>query len=241
MACMATTNYSTGNGPWRSGGREGEAGVFPIAKDIALIGAAVFTAISVIEALPFLGMLGGIAEVLLWIGMAGLFVHRAKAALCELNSPALASLGWGAALGAATAVAGVAASLAVTVTLAFAAALLLAGTGYRSFAPLVAFSGSGPIVGTLLSFLWWPPLGAGVCGLAALLCGGAMVPHRVRADLAYQPPANAASRGTAAEPPWWREPSEGPPPARTTEMPVSPDGRYYWDGTSWRPTTRDAS
>lgn len=228
---MVTPDNSNDRRSWFSVSRHGDRTVFPIALHLALIGGAAFTAVSAIEALPLVGMLGGVVEVLLWIGMAGLFVHRAKAGLCALNNPALASMGWAAALGAVTAITGVAASLAVTVTLTVGRALLMAGTGYGVYAPVVVFSGSGPIAGTLLSFLWWPPLGGAVCGLAAVLCSGAMVPRPVRPDWPYRFPADAV----ATEHPWWQQPSEGRPPVRTTEMPVSPDGRFYWDGTSWRP------
>lgn len=188
--------------------------MFNVALRVALLGAAALAAVSLFEQIPILGYVGGLIEIVLWIGMAYRFVSEAKRELQDLASPVIASTGWGSGIGASTALVGVLASLVLTL---IKAAIISGGTaGNQGSAAGAAQLGVDiEALGTLLSFFYWPIVGAIVCGTAGLFFSATLIKRGVVPTAL--PHTSVPTR----------------PPAGT----LSADGRYIWNGSQWIPVS----
>jgi hypothetical protein len=202
-----------------------------MALRLGLIASGGFVLASLFELIPILGISGGILELGAWIGLAAWFVHSQKTELATLESPPLGSLGWGALIGALTGITGAMVSLLASIVLAIvAAAALSAGSsgGTASPAPAASWNAlaSGiSVVGSMLGLVYWPVLGALVCGLSALLFAAMMVKRPQPAGRIYSPLPPPTPGGAQLG-------SVAPPPPGAS---ISPDGRYYWNGSYWVP------
>jgi hypothetical protein len=184
--------------------------MFQKALGVALIGSIAIAAVSVFEQIPVLGHLGGALEWVLWGALGFLLVSRAHDRLTQLSSPNLAGLGWGALIGAATAVVGVIVSLIAGLVVSAALQVWAQQNGDPQGAGLVNADAVMSGIGTILSLFYWPFVGAFFCGFGGLV----FTAMRIRR------PRVGATAFT---------------PGAASPMVFSPDGRWYWDGVRWSP------
>jgi hypothetical protein len=173
------------------------------------IGAGIFVLVTLLEQLPVVGFLGGLAEVGVWAYLAHALVTRGHSRLVQEVNPGFPAMMWSAAIGAATGLLGAAISLGIAMILLHAAVTSPSDPVGNMLGGNLDLA-SGQLYVELLMFgvVFWPFVGAMVCGLFGLIFGS---------GLRTAPAMPAAP----------------PPPAQAL---TSPDGRWYWDGRSWQPT-----
>jgi len=137
----------------------------PAIVRVMLIGAASFAVLSLLEKIPYLGWFDGLVSIGLWAYLASHLVERDRAHLSLQANPSIRAMGFAALVGAVTALAGAVVSFLTDVTIA-------ANAGGSAIAVV---SGSN-VVGSLLGLVYWPFVGAAVCGLFGLIWGSRLQP-----------------------------------------------------------------
>lgn len=129
---------------------------------IIIQGAFWFIGITLFELIPFLGFFGWLVSIGVWVYLTNKLVTSGSTHLAQSDNPSLPAMGWAALVGFITGLVGAIASLVVQATiLANASRGTVTGAG-------AAFGTLGAIAG----LVYWPAMGALVCGIFGLIWGG---------------------------------------------------------------------
>lgn len=134
---------------------------------VILQGSIWFVGITLFGLIPFLGFFAWLVSIGVWVYLTSGLVNKGKAHLARSDNPSVPAMGWAALMGAATGFVGALSSLIVQ------AVILTGSSGSSTTDGQVTAAGAAfGTLGAMIGLIYWPAIGAIICGIFGLVWGG---------------------------------------------------------------------